>query len=56
MKKIHKQEDGMFWYCGEPIRKTRDVIQAKINSKFNDVWNKFVRRMERVGITVYSEV
>ena len=56
MKKIRKQEDGMFWYCGMPYRKSNYTKEAREDSWYNWKWGKLVRSMEKIGITIYSDI
>lgn len=48
MKKIRKQEDGMYWYCGEQYRNSRlrkFDCKAEIKKRFNLKHSKYNRKM-----------
>lgn len=45
MKKIHKQKDGMFWYCGEPIRHKRMYFVKLKNVVVPAKWTKQYKKL-----------
>lgn len=46
MKKIRKQEDGMFWHCGEPIRKQRQTGVERTIQKDRSNYKKLCKNYE----------